>query len=212
MDVDRIGTGRVRIAPGVHGCVWGKTVHYEGRGVLSCIFLAPQLVCGCSTRAPWAFFLAWGGAVRGRGCMHRCLWCGLLSRVCTFRAQQVGGWARQVRYEVAKKLEHDGLYFPVLNVRESVPRCANPQHECCGCYAQITPNPVGTAEVLNASKEVPTAAPDAAKFNKLSAAEVDADLSPLPVQDLQPTAEPAPETSRVASVKGWQKAREVCRM
>ena len=30
-------------------------------GVLSCICLAPQLVCGCSTRAPLAFFLAWGG-------------------------------------------------------------------------------------------------------------------------------------------------------
>ena len=31
-------------------------------GVLSCICLAPQLVCGCSTRASLAFvFLAWGG-------------------------------------------------------------------------------------------------------------------------------------------------------
>ena len=30
-------------------------------GCFRAICLAPQLVCGCSTRAPLAFFLAWGG-------------------------------------------------------------------------------------------------------------------------------------------------------
>ena len=39
----------------------GRGEAVAGRGVLSCICLAPQLVCGCSTRAPLAFFLAWGG-------------------------------------------------------------------------------------------------------------------------------------------------------
>ena len=40
----------------------------SGGGVLSCICLAPQLVCGCSTRAPLAFFLAWGGWRQRGGC------------------------------------------------------------------------------------------------------------------------------------------------
>ena len=40
----------------------------SGGGVLSCIYLAPQLVCGCSTRAPLAFFLAWGGWRQRGGC------------------------------------------------------------------------------------------------------------------------------------------------
>ena len=39
----------------------GRGEAVAGRGMLSCICLAPQLVCGCSTRAPLAFFLAWGG-------------------------------------------------------------------------------------------------------------------------------------------------------
>ena len=30
-------------------------------GCFRAICLAPQLVCGCSTRAPLTFFLAWGG-------------------------------------------------------------------------------------------------------------------------------------------------------
>ena len=36
----------------------GTAKAVAGRGVLSCICLAPQLVCGCSTRAPLAFFLS----------------------------------------------------------------------------------------------------------------------------------------------------------
>ena len=37
--------------------------------MLSCICLAPQLVCGCSTRAPLTFFLAWGGWRQREGCL-----------------------------------------------------------------------------------------------------------------------------------------------
>ena len=35
----------------------GRVEAVAGRGVLSCICLAPQLVCGCSTRASLAFVL-----------------------------------------------------------------------------------------------------------------------------------------------------------
>ena len=72
----------------------------------------------------------------------------------------------------------------------------------------VPTDPVGTAAVPKESKGSPTSAPDAVKFNKLSTAEVDADFSPLPVQDLQPAAEPAPETSRVASFKKGDKKPE----
>ena len=63
----------------VGDCPWLWEVHplfvvmmggeaVSGGGVLSCICLAPQLVCGCSTRAPLTFFLAWGGWRQRGGC------------------------------------------------------------------------------------------------------------------------------------------------
>ena len=55
-------------------------------GCFRAICLAPQLVCGCSTRAPLAFFLAWGGWRQRGGCVgggsaaasrNSALWCGV---------------------------------------------------------------------------------------------------------------------------------------
>ena len=58
---------------------WGAFVHLSGTSACR----------GCSTRAPLAFLLAWGGAVRTW--LHTLMTATLLSRAC-LRAQQEMGW------------------------------------------------------------------------------------------------------------------------